>query len=155
LSKELENKVKELADMINYADHVNTDVSSTGVDWHIDHSLKVIINSCEALKKSDPSKYKPQDNQIRDRIFKTGFIPRGVAKAPKTVTAIGEIKIEDLQIQLKEARKQIDEIKDLHEDCHYYHPYFGALNLNLAIQFFSIHTNHHLKIIKDIINKPE
>lgn len=148
MSKELKHKIDELGLMINY---VNSPVSSKGVGWHIDHSLKVIINSCEALKKSNPSNYKMENNPIRTRIFTSGSIPRGVAKAPKILMAVGEIQIEELQDQFIEARKQIDTIKNLHEDCHFDHPYFGLLNLRLATHFFKIHTDHHLKIIKDII----
>jgi hypothetical protein len=92
-----------------------------------------------------------ENNPIRTRIFTSGSIPRGVAKAPKILMAVGEIQIEELQDQFIEARKQIDTIKNLHEDCHFDHPYFGLLNLRLATHFFKIHTDHHLKIIKDII----
>ena len=151
MTKQLENKIEELEQMINYADHVNSAVSSKGIGWHIDHSLKVIIYSCKALKKSDPSNFNMEDNPIRIWIFKAGSIPRGVAKAPKTVMAPDEINIEELHDQFSEARKQIDTIKTLHKDCHFDHPYFGLLNLSMANEFFVIHTNHHLKIIKDII----
>jgi len=149
----LTNKIQELEQMIQHAGIWDAAISEKNVAWHVDHSLKVIIKSCEALKKSEPFNFQLENNPARTRVFKSGTFQRGVAKAPKAVTATGEIKIVELQIQLMEARKQIDEIKDLHEDCHYFHPYFGALNLSLAIQFFGIHTNHHLKIIHDIINK--
>ena len=105
----------------------------------------------QGIKKSDPSKFNKEDNPIRIRIFKAGSIPRGVAKAPKTVMALDEIKIEELQDQFSEARKQIYTIKILHKDCYFDHPYFGLLNLSMANEFFVIHTNNHLKIIKDII----
>ena len=153
MSKELETTIKKLEQLIEHADQVNIRISEKSVDWHIDHSLKVIIKSCEALKKSDPSNYKVENNPIRTRIFKTGSIPRGVAKAPKTLMALDKIQIKELQDQFSKAKKQIDEVKNLHENCHFKHPYFGLLNLSMANAFFVIHTEHHLKIIRDIINK--
>lgn len=146
-------KILELAEMIRYSDRINFNVSAKGVDWHIDHSLKVIVNSCEGLKKSDPSTYIMEDNTTRDRIFKTGSILRGVAKAPKAATAEGAVQIAELRNQVILAKKQIDEMQSISENSHFMHPYFGSLNLKLAIQFLCIHTDHHLKIMHDIIDE--
>jgi hypothetical protein len=39
----LEQIISSLEQKIAHFDAVNSKVSSKGVDWHIDHSLKVII----------------------------------------------------------------------------------------------------------------
>ena len=42
-------------------------------------------------------------------------------------------------------------MKELHANSNFKHPYFGVLNLKMTKRFLEIHTNHHLKIIKEIL----
>jgi hypothetical protein len=80
-------------------------------------------------------------------------IPRGKAKAPKQVLPVDAIAIEDLQNKLALAKSNIALLEKLHKNSFFTHPYFGDLNLKAAIWFLKLHTQHHLKIVNDIINK--
>lgn len=147
----LNKEILELEDRISDADQVNLSISEKGVDWHIDHSLRVINAVCHALKKSVPEDYKWSFNYIRSYIFLIGYIPRGKGRAPKSVVAQGEIHLNDLREQMDKAKVLLKELEDLPANSHFPHPYFGLLNRNMTIKFLRIHTRHHLKIIKDII----
>ena len=120
-----------LCSKINDLDRKNTNVSKSSVGWHIEHSLKTIDLIITACKKSDPStyqwKFKLNRFLILDVLQK---IPRGKGKAPKVVQPEG----------------------DMHENCYFFHPYFGNLNKKATEKFLALHTNHHLKIIEDICN---
>ena len=42
------------------------------------------------------------------------------------------------------------DLETLNANSYFKHPYFGDLNLKKTLWFLNLHTNHHLKIIKDI-----
>jgi hypothetical protein len=147
----LEKEVKELEDLIEHSEKLKTDVSAKGVDWHIDHSLKVLIGVAKSLKRSDPSEYKQKFNLLRSIVFAFQIIPKGKGRAPKAVLNDGDILEEDLYLQLKEAKEQLIELEGISEKSYFKHPYFGLLNLKMSMQFLNIHTRHHIKIIRDII----
>lgn len=146
----LRKEFSEIAQLIDHANKKNIKVSSNGVDWHLDHLLKVLINVSKMLKKSKPSDYKSNFNFIRSIIFILNFIPRGKGKAPRSVIPPDAITKEDLLKQLEGAKQQIDSIKNLPSKSNFKHPYFGILNLKQTIKFLNLHTNHHLKICRDI-----
>ena len=147
----LKEQIATLEKMIDHLELSATQVSAKGIDWHVDHLLKVIIKVSNALKNSDPVVYKRKYNLLRSVIFVSGKIPRGKGKAPKSVLPPEVILKEDLLLQIKEARNHLNEMKELHPDSNFKHPYFGVLNLKMTQRFLEIHTNHHLKIISEIL----
>jgi len=56
-----------------------------------------------------------------------------------------------LELQIQKACQNIEHIISANKNAHFNHFIFGALNKNRTIRFLEIHTNHHLKIIKDIL----
>ncbi|MFK7923659.1 MAG: DUF1569 domain-containing protein [Bacteroidia bacterium] len=130
---------------------LDTTVSHVSVAWHLDHGLKVINSISTALQKSDPSQFKRQINFTRMAVFLGGAMPRGVGKAPESVQPPEQILTEDILSQLDEARSNIDQFKTLAIDAHFDHPVFGTLNRDQVLRFLEIHTEHHLKIIRDIL----
>lgn len=146
LLKDLENKVAHL-------NAFDEKISKSNVAWHIDHSLKVIIAITESLKKSNPSNYQWKFNFKRQLVYTLGFIPRGKGKAPKAVQSFDDITKETIELQLKEASIALEEIQQLDGNSYFQHPYFGSLNLKPTLKFLNIHTQHHLKIIDDILKK--
>jgi hypothetical protein len=129
--------------------HINT--SSVNVAWHLDHSLKVINSVCKALNCSKSENYKPTFSFVKSFVFLTGTIPRGKAKAPKHVVSTTDILIESLEEQLNFAKSNLIEIKKLPSKSHFLHPIFGMLPLKKSLRFLAIHTNHHLKIVEEIL----
>jgi hypothetical protein len=141
-----------LSSKINDLDRKNTNVSKSSVGWQIEHSLKTIDLIITACKKSDPSvyqwKFKLNRFLILDVLHK---IPRGKAKAPKVVQPEGDISKETLQMHLEKVQQNLENWEALHENCYFFHPYFGNLNKKATEKFLVLHTNHHLKIIEEIL----
>ena len=137
--------------MITNSDIKATDVSTNGIDWHLDHSLKVIIVVTKALKKSDPSKFQRKYNLLRSVIFMSGKIPRGKGKAPRSVLPPDNVLKEDLYLQFDSAVEALNQIEKLDPSSNFKHPYYGQLDLKMSLRFLLIHTNHHLKIMKEIL----
>jgi hypothetical protein len=84
-------------------------------------------------------------------VFLTGKFPRGRAKAPKSVLPDENITEQHLLESIAKAKQAINEIKECHKNQFFSHPIFGNLNVPNTLKFFSIHTNHHLLIINDIL----
>ena len=84
-------------------------------------------------------------------MFPIGYIPRGKVKAPKIVQPPNIILDEDLHAQLQTAKNHIDILKDLPEKAYFKHFIFGKLSKQQTFRFLQMHTNHHLKIVRDIL----
>ncbi len=149
--KNLDAIVPELATYIPNHNQSNTAISEVSVGWHIEHSLLVIKQITSTVAQSEPKLYKYKFNISRFFVFLSKTIPRGKAKAPKVVIPVEEITIETLQESLKNTYQAIAYLKDCQEHQYFMHPFFGQLNKKQTIKLLAIHTQHHLKIIRDIL----
>ncbi len=145
--------LNELEKKIEFRDLANSSVSKSAVSWHIDHTLKVVNQVIETTKNSNQYDYKWKFNFLKILVVITGFIPRGKAKAPKTVQSLDEITLENLKEEFKKARFFVPLLNHINVESTFTHPYFGVLNLKETEKFLVIHTKHHLKIINDIVQK--
>ena len=149
--KKLETKVQELTQYLSAFDKIDQTISSASVGWHIEHCLLVIKQITATVAQSDPKLYKSKFNMSRFFVFLSKTIPRGKAKAPKVVIPTNEITLEALQESLANTYGAITYLKDCEENQYFMHPFFGQLNKKQTIKFLAIHTEHHLKIIRDIL----
>ena len=151
--KELNDLIRQIENNLSQWEKQNTTISHATVGWQLDHSLLVINGIIAQLAKSNPKDYQWRPNWKRVYIKLRNNIPRGKAKAPKQVLPVDAIAIEDLQNKLALAKSNIALLEKLQKNSFFTHPYFGDLNLKAAIWFLKLHTQHHLKIVNDIINK--
>jgi hypothetical protein len=149
--KNLDNILHKLATYIPDHNQSNQAISEVAVGWHIEHSLLVIKQITSTVAQSEPKLYKYKFNLSRFFVFLSMTIPRGKAQAPKVVIPVDEITIETLQESLKNTYQAVAYLKDCQEKQYFMHPFFGLLNKKQTIQFLAIHTEHHLKIIRDIL----
>ena len=149
--KNLDAIVPELATYIPNYNQSNTAISEASVGWHIEHCLLVIKQVTSTVAQSEPKLYKSKFNLTRFFVFLSKTIPRGKAKAPKVVIPIEEITLDSLEASLANTYQAITYLKDCEEKQYFMHPFFGQLNKKQTIKFLAIHTEHHLKIIRDIL----
>jgi hypothetical protein len=149
--KNLDTILPELANYIADYNQSNHAISEASVGWHIEHSLLVIKQVTATVAQSEPKLYKSKFNVKRFVVFLTKTVPRGKAKAPKVVIPSEEITVDLLQESLKNTYQAITYLKDCEANQYFMHPFFGQLNKKQTIKFLEIHTEHHLKIIRDIL----
>ena len=147
----MSNELIELESYFIHRDVSNTTISQVDIAWQLDHILKAIINITQTLEDSNPDDYKLNFNVARTFIFTYGDFPRGVAQAPASVTPPDLITNEALIDQLNLAREKVVLIKSLHPSTSLHHNEFGLLNRDQAARLIEVHTEHHLKIIRDIL----
>jgi len=142
--------LKQLESYLELHQKLNDSISGETIGWHIAHSCMVINTITNAIVHSNSAKAKPVFNATYYWFLLTNYIPRGKAKAPnivipeKTITKAEIIK----QIELAKANLQI--LASTQKQKYFTHPIFGDLNVPKTLRFFIVHTNHHLKIIRDI-----
>ena len=129
----------------------NKMVSEANVGWHIMHSCLVITSITEAIRKSDPSLYKRKFSWKAFFVLLFNKIPRKKAKAPSFTQPANEVSMDMVLQQIAEARKSAELLLTADKRHYFTHPIFGDLQLPTAIKFLYVHTYHHEKIIRDIL----
>ena len=129
----------------------NKMVSEANVGWHIMHSCLVITSISEAIMKSDPALYKMKFSWKAFLVLLFNKIPRGKAKAPSFTHPANEVSLDLILQHIADARKSAELLLTTNKNKYFTHPIFGDLRLPVAIKFLYVHTNHHEKIIKDIL----
>ncbi len=146
---------EELAKIEQYLenrDAKNNEVSQVDVAWHLDHVLKTIVSIHSDMEGSDPAEYDGGKFSIPlEMIFLMGDFPRGVAQAPDNVRPPENIRTADILLQLEEARDRLNRVGKLEPNQYFENAAFGQMSRNEAVRFIKIHTNHHYKIIEDIL----
>ena len=151
MSKKIFNYINELESHVPNFEISNLDISKSTVGWQIDHSLKVINNVCIAMHSSDPNTFKNNMSFLGKFLLTIGKFPRGKANAPKHVRPPEIIKKDELINQVEDAKVNLATIETLPRNAYFKHPMFGHINKKRVLRFLEIHTNHHLKIIRDIL----
>lgn len=127
-------------------------ISQSSIGWQIEHCLLTINLITKALQQSNPTAFKSKFSLLKMFIFSTKIIPRGKAKAPKIVQP-QLVTEQSLHTSFNTVNESLVTLSKLLPNQYFLHPYFGGLKLKSTILFLQIHTNHHLKIIKDISKK--
>jgi hypothetical protein len=149
----MEKIVKQLAELSAYVTQLekqNLAVSKATIGWQIDHSLRVVNQVIAALVRSNPAEYKRTFNWRKSLVLFTKKIPRGKVKAPNGILPMEEITESSLNLSIDLAKENILLLGNCEPNHFFVHPFFGQVNVRETTVFIEVHTEHHLKIIRDI-----
>ncbi len=149
--KQLVHDLNAMEAMLPSSGLLHPDISSVSIGWHLQHSLLVVTQICNALELSNPKKYIRDFNLQRNFIFVTRHIPRGKGRAPDSV--MPQMPGQEDRFAFQNARTKVEKLPNLHPNAFFTHPRFGRLNVRLTLQFLSLHTRHHLLIAEDICKR--
>lgn len=149
----LSKEMIEIEHLIQFKDSLNAVISRVDVAWHLDHILITINEVYKEMAKSNPDAYKGNFSFGRAMMFIFNSIPRGKATSPEIVKPPEAISLQEIQAQLMMAKVHLVKFDSLPKKAHFKHPYIGVCKRKHAKKFLKIHTNHHLEIIHDILNK--
>jgi hypothetical protein len=129
-------------------------VSGWSVGQQVDHMLNVAHGVFYRL--TGDGEEVPHGINLSGRLLLgIGWLPRGVGKSPKSVLP-GEVPIADeLGARLARLRGDFQGLRFrtgllASRRRLFKHPYFGGLDCAQTLRFLSVHTHHHLKIVRDI-----
>ena len=142
--------LKQLESYLELHQKLNDSISGETIGWHIAHSCMVINTITNAIVHSNPAKAKPVFSATFYWFLLTNHIPRGKAKAPNIVIPKQSITQEQIEQEIELAKANLQTLASTQKQKYFTHPIFGDLNVPKTLRFFIVHTNHHLKIIRDI-----
>lgn len=132
----------------------NERVSGWSPAEHLDHMAKVSLWALRSMAK--PAKQPaPKGISLAGRlVLFLGWLPRGIGKAPAGVTgqpaSVAEIEAALTNLESTLDALPLDALRASREAV-VPHPRFGALTPPQALRLVVVHTNHHLRIIDDIL----
>lgn len=129
------------------------DVSKASVGWHLEHSLLILNSSLKGLTMTNPSDYNPKFSIKKFIFLGFGIIPRGKIKAPKQFVPLEQTTEETIKMLLDSAKERLEAVSNLPGKAYITHPFLGDFDKKTTLKFLEIHTNHHLKIVDDILKK--
>jgi hypothetical protein len=148
--QKLANQLSEMEALIPFAHLSHPTISNASVGWHLAHNILVINQVVKSIAQSDPAMYQPKQSFGKWYVFLTKSIPRGKVKAPKMVNPTLDL---DLNEALERASLGLLNLMSVAPNQFFHHPFLGDLNREKTLKFLWIHTEHHLKIIRDLIKK--
>ncbi len=148
--EKLKKYINEIYTYKNSGNILNNKISAANISWHIEHILLTTTKVINALSHSDATLFTQKFNLKRTIFLFAKTIPRGKAKAPKTVLPVG-VTEEELNTLYNKVTEKLVVLENSLPNQYFAHPFLGNLNKKQTIQFLCIHTKHHLKIIKDIL----
>lgn len=143
--------INRLESHIPHNEVADPSVSRGAVGWHIAHTLLTINVVADALLSSKPEEYQWKFDWRRSFLLALGKIPRGKIRAPEAVQVREETDKAALAAQVTATREKIKALPGLQPRNFFTHPFLGKIKLKPAIRFLGIHTQHHLKIIEDLV----
>lgn len=150
--KSLITLINELENNLPFMEQKKELVSQVSVGWHLEHSLLALIKMISAVEQSNPADIKKKFNLKRSLVLMLGKIPRGKANVPDSVRPGEAINRSTITGLIEKARQKAELFEELSPDKFFTHPVFGDVQVNQARRIIAIHTNHHIKIINDIIS---
>ena len=147
----INNLLNELEAQIESYSSLNKAISEGNVGWHIVHSCLVINSVCAAVVKSDASKFIKKFSFKAFLVLLLKSFTRGKAKAPSFTMPSEELSPASILKSIQSSRASIESLAKAGKNQYFTHPIFGDLNTGQTFKFLGVHTNHHLKIIKDIL----
>lgn len=124
---------------------------------HISKSNRWILSSVVAIV-SDRKRFEETGptRPVGRLVLRTGIIPRGIGKAPSVAIPDDDVSVNRLEAELGDQERNLGVI-DAHVDKarasrqSFKHPYFGHFTPKQWVRFVRIHTNHHMKIVREIL----
>jgi uncharacterized damage-inducible protein DinB len=131
---------------------VNERVSRWSVAEHLDHLLKVTKSILDRLPSDEVI---PRGISFTGRCIHTlGWIPRGVGQAPERLAG-APCTLEELHARFARVSAALDAMDtaavDAARNPNVPHPRFGGLTPSQALRFVTVHNEHHLKIVRDML----
>lgn len=147
----LEKLLQKIESLLPEINKENLKVSKASVGWHLEHSLLILNGSLKGLTMTNSDNYNPKFSIKKFIFINFGIIPRGKIKSPKQFIPLEMPTKESVEKLLNLAKERLEAVQNLPSKSYITHPFLGDFDKKTTLRFLGLHTNHHLKIIDDIL----
>ena len=148
----IEIQLQKIESLLSKIDLTNEKISKASVGWHLEHLLLILNSSLKGLTMTNPTDYNPKFSLKKFVFLNFGMIPRGKIRAPKQFIPL-EIPTQESILKLMNlAKTRLKAVENLPEKSFITHPFLGDFDKKTTLRFLWLHSNHHLKIVDDILN---
>ena len=151
MMKNIKDQLLKIESLLPKIEVTNDKVSKASVGWHLEHLLLILNSSLKGLTMTDPKDYKPKFSLKKFVFLNFGLIPRGKIRAPKQFFPLEVPTQESILKLLNLAKDRLQAAKELPEKSFITHPFLGDFDKQTTLRFLRLHSNHHLKIVDDIL----
>jgi len=151
MMKNIKDQLLKIESLLPKIEVTNDKVSKASVGWHLEHLLLILNSSLKGLTITDPKDYKPKFSPKKFVFLNFGLIPRGKIRAPKQFFPLEVPTQESILKLLNLAKDRLQAAKELPEKSFITHPFLGDFDKQTTLRFLRLHSNHHLKIVDDIL----
>ena len=147
----IEIQLQKIESLSSKIDVVNESVSKASVGWHLEHLLLILNSSLKGLTLTNPKDYNPKFSLKKFVFVNFGMIPRGKISSPKQFVPLNVPTQESILKLMNLAKTRLEAVKSLPEKSFITHPFLGDFDKKTTLRFLWLHSNHHLKIVDDIL----
>lgn len=151
MMKNIKDQLQKIESLLPKIDVTNNKVSKASVGWHLEHLLLILNSSLKGLTMTNPKDYKPKFGIKKFIFLNFGLIPRGKIRAPKQFIPLEIPTQESISKLLNLAKERLEAAANLPEKSFITHPFLGDFDRKTTLKFLWLHSNHHLKIVDDIL----
>lgn len=149
--EQIKKQIEKIESLISEIDVINEDVSKASIGWHLEHCLLILNSSLKGLTMTNPQDYKPKFSFKKVLFLNFGLIPRGKIRAPKQFFPLETPTQESILKLINLAKERLINTENIPEKSFITHPFLGDFDKKTTWKFLELHTNHHLKIVDDIL----
>lgn len=151
MMKNIKDQLQKIESLLSKIDVTNDKVSKASIGWHLEHLLLILNSSLKGLTMTDPKDYKPKFSLKKFVFLNFGLIPRGKIRAPKQFFPLEIPTQESILKLINLAKERLEAVKSLPGKSFITHPFLGDFDKKTTLKFLWLHSNHHLKIVDDIL----
>jgi len=126
-------------------------VSSWSIGMHVQHCVLAAVGICRVLESSRAPPPRTWRTLVGRFVLWRGRLPRRRATAPPVTVPEVELSSTQLEALLGGAASVLEQARALPADSWFGHFALGTLRRDEALRFIDVHTNHHLRIVAEIL----
>ena len=149
--KRLDEQLLDIEAHVIDANVRTAEISAWNVGQQLEHLLIAMTGIMRGLQRGQMPHEARKSNELRDYAFTKKSFPRGAVQAPAVALPSDSPDTKSLKRLVLKPRNRLAGIMDIPSESMMNHPILDWMTRDECIEFMTIHNDHHLAIIRDIL----
>ena len=148
----LTEQLTEIESYVSRADRLQPGVSAWSIGQQLEQMLLAMTGIIRGLQFTESHEGSREPNELRDYVFENNGFPRGIVQAPEAAIPSDEATEKSITRLLLKTRNRLGKILEIPVRSTMDHPILDIMTRNESIIFMTIHNDHHLAIVREIVS---